>query len=130
VDGDLLEALMSLPIRRFILPLRLTSLFLATLLGLPATSLADPHGWGRYREQHRARDGWQYGPAGHGFRTGAWQHDYDDDDDCDGPDEVVVYRRYYVPPARYGWRPVWGGYGRPARSGVDVDGTIVIRIGN
>jgi len=128
VDGGLLEALMSLPIRRFILPLSLTSILLAALLGLPAAAQADQHGWGRYREHHRARDGWQYGPAGHGHRTGAWHHDYDHD--CDGPDEVVVYRRYYAPPARSGWRPVWGGYGRPGRSGVDVNGTVVIRIGN
>lgn len=135
---------MSLPIRAFrLLAPRSRSVLFAALaalaLALPGAALADSWRGKHSRKHHhhgfQSGHGWQYGPSGHGwgygrngyvgpgFRMNARPRGRG----CD--DGGVVYRRYYAPPPRHR-APRHGGWPPRRNSGIDVDGAVVIRIGD
>lgn len=144
--GGLLEASMSLPIRAFRFPGHrslpvLCAALAALALALPGAARADSWRGKHSRKHHhhgfQSGHGWQYGPSGHGWGYGRngyvgpgfRSHARPRGRDCD--DDGFVHRRYYAPPSRYrGPRP-GGWWGAPrGRSGIDVDGAVVIRIGD
>lgn len=143
--GGLLEASMSLPIRAFrffelrSLPV-LCAALVALALALPGAALADSWRGKHSRKHHQhgfqSGHGWQYGPSGHGWgygRNGYVGPGYrpfvrPGGRDCE---DGVAYRRYYAPPPRYRAPRPGGWWGPPRRSsGIDVDGAVVIRIGD